>query len=173
MCYILFKKNPGKFNRQINCSSFLKIGITHTPDEITRLITKVFHLMFALFKSNHLWDNKINYIKSAVGYSDINTYLSCNTNLKHLRVTISITRPIKTQKIHRPLLILTGKVQSLPKNWLKNVIDSDSSRKLLWCHYFDDNFQNTFKRFSYKTHKQLLLGCIYFLNFVRHSPENR
>ena len=96
--------------------------------------------MFALFKLNHLWDNKINYTKSEVGYSDINTYLSCNTNLKQIRVNISFTLPIKTQKLHRPLLILTEKVQSLSKNWLKDVIDSDSSRKLLWCHYFDDKF---------------------------------
>ena len=109
--------------------------------------------MFALFKLKHLWDTKINYTKSEVDYSDINTYLSCNTDLKQLRVDISITLPIKTQKLHRPLLILTGKVHSSTKNWLKNVIDF-CYRKLLRCHYFDVTFQNTFKRFSYKTHKQ-------------------
>lgn len=118
------------------------------------ILVRFFIWCFPCLSPNHLWDNKINYTKSEVGYSDINTYLSCNTNLKQLRVNISITLPIKTQKLHRHLLILRGKVQSLSENWLKNVIDSDSSRKLLWFHYFDDNFQNTFKRFSYKTHKQ-------------------
>ena len=66
--------------------------------------------MFALFKPNDVWDNKINCTKYEVRYSDISTYLSCNTNLKQLRVNISITLPIKIQKLHRPLLILTGKV---------------------------------------------------------------
>ena len=91
--------------------------------------------MFALFKLKHLWDNKINCTKSEVGYSHINTYLSCNTNLKQLRFNISITLPIETQKLQRPLLILTGKVVFV-KELAENVIDSDSSRKLLLMSLF-------------------------------------
>ena len=67
-------------------------------------------MLFALFKLNQLRDTKTDQTKSEVGYSDINTYLCCNTNLKQLRVDISITLKIETQKLHKPILILTGKV---------------------------------------------------------------
>ena len=87
--------------------------------------------MFALFKLNHLWDNKINCKKSEVGYSHINTYLSCNTNLRQLRVNISSTLPIKTQKTTQASFDSHGESTVFVKELTENVIDSDSSRKLL------------------------------------------